>query len=64
MLDLQDFPCVVQCRVGGGVWGGGEGAPKEAICLLFWSLQDCLSVNLQLVFKVDSRKEKKENSVY
>ena len=34
------------------MWGGG------AICLGFWLLQDCLSVNLQLIFKVDSRKEK------
>ena len=64
-LDLQDFPCIVQCSVGGGgVCRGGEGDLKGAICLGFWSLQECLSVNLQLVFKVDSRKERKENSVY
>ena len=64
MLDLQDFPCVGQYR--GRWWGvcvcvGGGGG---AICLGFRSLQDCLSDNLQLVLKVDSRKERKENSVY
>ena len=45
---------VVVCVCGGG----------GAICLSFWSLQDCLSVHLQLVFNVDSRKERKENSLY
>ena len=55
-LTYRIFPALCIAGVGGG--GVCVCVGRGAICLGFWSLQDCLSVNLQLVFKVDSRKEK------